>query len=509
MARIDSLTNFLTDVASAIKEKRGITNLIQPQNFDIEIQKISSGAISNLTLDLSAADVSTRAIKELFVTIATLETITFKDVVINRNNFLKYTLLDYIQSTGTQYIDTLCVCDSTLYTFEMLFSKVGTRFDECYFGVDTQPSTLFGLYSDNFRYVATTTDNVQSEYRCRSNFGYSKMTMGKSCKFNDYVLWNDNIKFQHNENAYIFGANSGGSLVGGRTTFKLHNFIIYDAVTNNIVKYLLPILDNNNTGCLYDIIGDQLYYNQGTGEFITSSIIISSNEINNGVLKINLYQNSINSKSINDLFATYQELEQINFKDTQLTREEFYIYTKVEYLRTTKTQFLDTKIKYNDNYKIGIDFLVEDTDVNDSVICGSNDWNKNRNIVTIESGYLLRNNYSSNPVDYSFGNNQRKQIEIFRGQIIYDNTVQVGDDNINPSAEANAANIHIFSDNNGGHLINYAKLYGFYIYDTTTNNYIMNAFPVLDGNGTACLYDTITKKYYYNQGTGEFLFARS
>lgn len=282
MARIDNLTNFLTDVASAIKEKKGTTDLIQPKDFDTEIQSISGGAISNLTLDISGADISARAIKEIFETIVTLQTITFKDVVINRNNFLKYTLLDYIQSTGTQYIDTLCLCDSTLYTFEMLFSQVGTNYDEHYFGVDTQPSTLFGLYRGNFRFVATNIDNYKGEYSCGSNFGYNKMAMGKSCKFNDYVLLDNNIKFQHNENAYIFGSNRGGSRVGGNTNFKLHSFVIYDAVTNNIVKYLLPIFDNNDIACLYDIIGDQLYYNQGTGEFIIGSIIISSNEIKTG-----------------------------------------------------------------------------------------------------------------------------------------------------------------------------------------------------------------------------------
>ncbi len=725
------------------------TSVVDIGNKIESIQSISSGVMNNLTFDFSGSDISVKEIRKLFENIPTLQSITFTDVVIDRNNFLKYTLLDYIQSTGTQYIDTLCLCDSTLYTFEMLFSQVGTSFDEHYFGVDTNPSTLFGLYNGKFRFVATNFSNYKGEYNCGSNFGYNKMTMGKSCKFNGYVLWDNNIKFQHDENAYIFGSNKGGSRVGGSTKIKLYSFVIHDAATNNIIKYLLPVLDNNGTACLYDIIGDQLYYNQGTGYFITSPIVIGSNEINNGVVKINLSQSSINNKIINDLFATYQEVEQINFKDTQLTREEFYNYTEIEYLestgtqwidtdivpinreviatyqytkanndtaifggnvssgepryhltwynnkwyyacggseantidsdknfictnkqtvdfnnsnnaivwndengntysvtvntngatagtqtlkifgrantsnlslaklysfkiidketqqvvrnfisaidvlgtpclydtvtekyyynkgtgeflsgpivigsneinngvvevnlsqsyvnnkiindlfakyqeveqinfkdaqltrekfynytkidclKTTKTQFLDTKIKYNDNYKIGIDFLVEDTDVNDSVICGSRDWEENRNIVTIESGYVLRNHYPSNSVNYSFGQNQRKQIEIFRGQIIYDNTVQVGNDNINPSVLTNTANIHIFSDNNGEHLINYAKLYGFYIYDTTTNSYIMNAFPALDSNGTPCLYDTITKKYYYNQGTGEFLF---
>ena len=35
---------------------------------------------------------------------------------------------------------------------------------------------------------------------------------------------------------------------------------------------------------------------------------------------------------------------------------------------------------------------------------------------------------------------------------------------------------------------------------------IMNLIPVLDRNGTPCMYDTVSKKTFYNAGTGEFLY---
>ena len=46
MARIDNLNNFLTDVASAIKEKTGVTS-ITPADFDTAINSISGGATIN------------------------------------------------------------------------------------------------------------------------------------------------------------------------------------------------------------------------------------------------------------------------------------------------------------------------------------------------------------------------------------------------------------------------------------------------------------------------------
>lgn len=43
MARTDNLTNFLTDVANAIRNKKGTSELIQASNFDTEIESIQSG----------------------------------------------------------------------------------------------------------------------------------------------------------------------------------------------------------------------------------------------------------------------------------------------------------------------------------------------------------------------------------------------------------------------------------------------------------------------------------
>lgn len=44
MARIDTLANFLTDIATAIKAKTGKTDSITPANFDTEINSIETGS---------------------------------------------------------------------------------------------------------------------------------------------------------------------------------------------------------------------------------------------------------------------------------------------------------------------------------------------------------------------------------------------------------------------------------------------------------------------------------
>ena len=47
MAKNDNLTDFLTDVANAIRTKKGTTNLINPQDFSSEIESIETGGGEN------------------------------------------------------------------------------------------------------------------------------------------------------------------------------------------------------------------------------------------------------------------------------------------------------------------------------------------------------------------------------------------------------------------------------------------------------------------------------
>lgn len=49
------------------------------------------------------------------------------------------------------------------------------------------------------------------------------------------------------------------------------------------------------------------------------------------------------------------------------------------------------------------------------------------------------------------------------------------------------------------------RAYDFKIYDN--NVLIQHLIPVLDKNGTACMFDKITQKFYYNSGTGDFLYG--
>ena len=78
MARIDTLANFLTDVATAIKSKTGKTDAITPANFDTEINSIEVGGGGSNNNDKPTSSVLPSG----------------------------YTQLEYVSARGTQYIDT-------------------------------------------------------------------------------------------------------------------------------------------------------------------------------------------------------------------------------------------------------------------------------------------------------------------------------------------------------------------------------------------------------------------
>ena len=70
----------------------------------------------------------------------------------------------------------------------------------------------------------------------------------------------------------------------------------------------------------------------------------------------------------------------------------------------------------------------------------------------------------------------------------------------------------IFATNRNGQpqvaetFIQQYRLYGFSI-KKANDELIMNLLPCLDKNGKPCMFDTVSKKPFYNEGTGEFLYG--
>lgn len=67
---------------------------------------------------------------------------------------------------------------------------------------------------------------------------------------------------------------------------------------------------------------------------------------------------------------------------------------------------------------------------------------------------------------------------------------------------------YIFVMNQSGHNLEYSSIKLYYIKFYNYNDELIRDFiPVLDENNIPCLYDKISKSYFYNQGTGQFLYG--
>ena len=47
---------------------------------------------------------------------------------------------------------------------------------------------------------------------------------------------------------------------------RVYEFKVYDGEA--LVRDFIPVLDKNDVPCLYDKVSEELFYNQGTGEFL-------------------------------------------------------------------------------------------------------------------------------------------------------------------------------------------------------------------------------------------------
>lgn len=96
MARIDTLTNFLTDIANAIRTKKGTKDPIQAANFDTEIASIEIGGEGGIVAGLEYNSVDSEGFP-LVVTTKGLKKLAnnfFRNINENNGQFIRTTRIN-------------------------------------------------------------------------------------------------------------------------------------------------------------------------------------------------------------------------------------------------------------------------------------------------------------------------------------------------------------------------------------------------------------------------------
>ena len=177
-----------------------------------------------------------------------------------------YTAVDYLQSSGSQYIDTgrKLTQDSDITIDFRIVGEINR--DAGIFG--SRQSAL----KNNLTLFQNTNPNVFSgdfsEYQkhrftAASSLERTKIQINKAGVWVNDILkksWSDVADFETPTNGLIFDVGNN-NWSGNKAVMRLYGYTDGDA------QQLVPCLDANGVPCLYDLIGKTTLYNQGAGSF--------------------------------------------------------------------------------------------------------------------------------------------------------------------------------------------------------------------------------------------------
>ena len=190
-----------------------------------------------------------------------------------------YTELEYIQSSGTQYIDT-GFKPSGNSGIVVDYQQVGTiAYQDPLFGArQSSSNTAFSMWlSSNVTYpqygnVSYDAKPISINNNTRLIYKLDKGIA--SC--GDKTVSFSQLSFTSSYNLVLFSVNTGGTVDTRRISGKLYNCKIYD--NNEIVRDFIPCKNPSGVIGLYDTVNSQFYQNAGSGAFVAGPEIPSTED---------------------------------------------------------------------------------------------------------------------------------------------------------------------------------------------------------------------------------------
>ena len=183
--------------------------------------------------------------------------------------------LEYLESTGTQYIDTGIVPTSNTKITATV--SLSTTQSKCIMGCrDSAYANYFTFATGSSNALLVNFNNSADLSVYRASYSpYSMNTIYKLensktarriCDANGTVLAENIIAcpdvFNATKSIYLFDSNGQNAPMSG----KIYSAKIYENGT--LVRDFIPALDSQNIPCMYDKAEGKCYYNAGTGQFI-------------------------------------------------------------------------------------------------------------------------------------------------------------------------------------------------------------------------------------------------
>ena len=195
------------------------------------------------------------------VTIASKEITFSTDAILPQG----YTRCEYLESTGTQYIDTEHAIQLNEYVeLDIFLTNVLKEIKGIAGWVETA----------DIRYDINTGENsdIRLVYTKNGKMSINSIVATSSVYNNWLNISSKGFKMEEYKdyNFYLFRRNYNKDSPRNDIKIKSYKVKTYD---DKLVQNLIPCLDSNNRPCMYDTVSGQTFYNQGTGEFIAGPVI--------------------------------------------------------------------------------------------------------------------------------------------------------------------------------------------------------------------------------------------
>lgn len=366
-----------------------------------------------------------------------------------------YTELQYIESTGTQWIDTgiTPTQDYILYTKVAFLGSSGTnvlgtrnssndttnRFGIISFGA----SALFGAFYGTNSVTGKAVDQTPHEF----SIGPDGFTMDEK------TVSVQQTNFSCSYPIILFGFNNGANGIVGAEE-KVYSCKIYS--DGQLVRDFIPCINPDGIIGLYDKENAIFYQNSGNGNFLKGPELVT-------------------------LPSEYKQLE---------------------YIESTGTQYIDTGFKPNQDTRVVMDVSDASASSGTAALFGGRTANGSSAFAIWALSGVIRSDYGSNLLQTNQPYATVRSIDKNKNVVVLNEI-----ENTQPHSTFQAgANLAIFTINDAASGIDSRmismQLYSCQIYDNGT--LIRDFVPSQDPTGNVGLYDLVGAQFYGNAGTGAF-----
>ena len=182
-----------------------------------------------------------------------------------------YTQLEYLQSTGTQYINTGYIYGANSdFSTEMYFNNAagqlcGAADDNARIALAMSGVLYFARF--NGTNAAPSMNTANYRYKLLTHGAILTATYTKDGSEITGTVGKPIFKFDGTSIPfYLFGRNDNGSANLSYRPLNIYSFSFLE--NGSTVMNLVPCLDSNGTPCMFDTVKRKTFYNAGTGDFL-------------------------------------------------------------------------------------------------------------------------------------------------------------------------------------------------------------------------------------------------